>query len=92
MAIRKSDLNKNYRRKSAERAPGEIDFGKGKEAAAGAGEGKPARTNARTTVKAYSIRNDLIERLNDYRFTHREPSISGIVNQAIERFLDQKGA
>ena len=39
-------------------------------------------------VKSFSVRADLYERLTDHAFEVRERSVSKIVNEAIEAYLD----
>ena len=76
-------IDKNqFTRKAAESAPGEV-FAK-------TGDAKPkkGRNSTKTVVKSFSVRADLYERLTDHAFEVRERSVSKIVNEAIEAYLD----
>lgn len=72
-------LNK-FSRKEASRAIGDIPLKPEKEKQSG-------RSNTRTTVKSFSIRNDIAKSLEDYMFEHRIRSASEVVNRALEAYL-----
>lgn len=79
-------LNK-FSRKSAEKAPGEIKMQKTTDT-----EDAGTRNNSKTKVKSFSIRLDLLDKVDTYRTTHRTdsgtiPSASQIVNDALEAYL-----
>lgn len=79
-------LNK-FSRKSAEKAPGEIKMQKTPDV-----EDAGTRNNTKTKVKSFSIRLDLLDKVDAYRTTHRTesgtiPSASQIVNEALEAYL-----
>lgn len=75
----------SYRRKSAERAPGDIDLGRGKDA--DVKRTPKTRTNTRTVAKTFSIPVDVYANLENYMFEHRERSASKLVSQAIAEFI-----
>ncbi|MCF2562041.1 hypothetical protein I6E06_06170 [Bifidobacterium boum] len=72
-------LNK-FSRKEASQAIGDIPLKPAKENQSG-------RSNKRTTVKSFSIRNDIAKSLEDYMFDHRIRSASEVVNKALEAYL-----
>lgn len=85
MAITRK-VSQSYRRKSAEKAPGDIDIPKAK-APAAAPRSTAARTNTRTVVKSYSLPVELCTALDDWMFEHRERSASKVAAAAIARYI-----
>lgn len=45
------------------------------------------RSTAKTSVKSYSVRNDLLEKLETLRVKRGERSTSKLVNEALEAYL-----
>lgn len=89
MAIKKTN---RFSRESAEEAPGKIQTESKKQQTKDVETSKAGRNNVVTKVKSFSIRLDLIAKIDEYRITHRTedgtiPSASRIVNDALETYL-----